>query len=281
MQSTPTNKGKDDVIPDTPSQSPLQELVDQLFDEGIAYAQQWTFPPPKNFQDEDKQKILSILQSRFSPNVSLMSQLPRTDKDCIHAAFYNITENWFYKALEATGYDPLIVSRSFYRWMNGEINTIVLCGDGLSIAKTMFNHIVECFPMATIDEHINMIDSIARLSNNATIYCLPFVNEVPNSTMLHLMEGNSARCLVGCSPVYVKAMPILIHCCEPEIAQNFVAKNTVIFFMNDHHAKINPCYNARNEMRDFILRASLSACYMNVHCKRDNPMCKTCIPKIE
>lgn len=281
---TTKRKAYEDIVPDTPSptpKSPIRQLADQLFDDGIAHPEQWTFPAPSNIHQEDRLKILDILKARFAPSASLISHLPRKDTQDIQSAFYRIEDNWFYQAFHLSGYDGAAAGRCLYRWMNGDINTIVLCGDGLSVAKTIFNNIVASFPMAFIDKTINSFRSVYQVANDVAVYCVPFVDTKPDPVMLHFMEGNATRCFIDGKAVFIKNIPILIHCNSPEIAQSFVAKNTVLFFLSDHYSILPNCYAPRNEIRDFVLHASHSVCYMNVHCKRENPMCKNCIAKTE
>lgn len=287
ITTTTKRKATDDIsniIPETPSptpKSPIHEMVDKLFDDGIAHSQQWNFPAPNTIHDDDRHNILKILKERFSPTVSLIAQLPRRDPQDIHSAFYRIEENWFYQAFQQAGYDGNAVGRCLYRWMNGDVNTIVLCGDGLSIAKTVFNNIAACFPMSVVDRDINSFKTMARVAADAAIYCIPFVEQKPDPIMLHLMEGNSTRCPIDDKAVFIKNVPILIHCNDVQLAKSFVAKNTVLFFLGEHHSKLSNCYAPRYELRDFVLHASPSVCFMNVHCKRDNPMCKNCMAKPE
>lgn len=273
-------------IPNTPSPtqkspgSEMDDLIDQLFRDGIAHEEQWTFPARHLTHQEDREKVLQTLKARFSPNVSLIYQLPTKDPDAIRSAFYNVTENWFFQAFEASGYDGGLCSRTLFRWLNGDINTLVLCGDGLSLAKTLFNHIVSCFPLAYIDTAINSFPTMSRISNHASVYCLPFVEEKPKAVMLHLMEGNSAACVMDRDPIYIRKMPMLIHCMNNHIAHSFIAKNTVLFFLSDHYSRIGSCYLPREELRDFVFNSPTpDACYMNVHCRRGNGVCTVCIER--
>lgn len=153
----------------------MEQLVEQLFVEGVAHDAQWKFPSKQFIAPYDQERVLEALQIRFGPGTSLINQLPPDDSDPLKSAFYNIAENWFYQIFNREGYDALVVASSLLRWLRGDINTIVLCGGRLSTAKTAFNAIASCFPMAVIDGNINNLSSVAEIAPHAALYCLPLL----------------------------------------------------------------------------------------------------------
>lgn len=254
-------------------------MLDQLFNDGIAHEEQWTFPSKNVTHRLERKQMLDHLQERFSKNVALIHQLPPEDTDSLRAAFYNVTENWFHQVFESEGYDPHMCAKTLNMWLRGEINALVLCGTNLSNAKLMFNVLAQCFPYAIVDDRINSISSLHRCSSKASLYCVPFVDVPPTPAMLHLMEGNSAVCVIGNEPQYVPSTQMLIHCCDLALAQAFIASNVSVFFLTADQSKSPKCYNPRVELRDYVHSCSHDFCLLNLHCKKNNPLCSVCINK--
>lgn len=270
----------EDIIPDTPDvdyNSRLQEMAEQMFNKGIVLAQQ--FPYDDSISNEERDQILEIVRNKFAKNVALIHQLPQREQDAIKNVFYNIEENWFYKAFQIVGYDAMMVAKSMHKWLNGEINTIVLVGDSLTIAKSVFNAIVAAFPLAMLSDSINNYAELSAVCQNSSLYAVPFVRDKPTPIMLHLMEGNPAHCVIQDRAIMINPMPMIIHCTDPEYAKNFIARNVMIFFMSEHYSKLDECITPRMELRDFVLNASIRACTMNVHCKVTKPVCNVCSDK--
>lgn len=253
-----------------------EAIVQQLFDHGIAHHQQWTLIS-KDVPTSDRESILQELRAKFASNVALIHQLPKPDEDPIKEAFFNIEENWFYQIFDAAGYSPSVVAKTFNLWLNGHLNTIVLFGDVLSSAKSVFNAIASCFPMSVIDSRLNNIESMEQISSDASLYCVPFITSKPNPLMMHIIEGNDLTCNVKARITHIKAMPCLMHVTDISLAQDFIARNTVLFFLGDHYTKFNQCHMPRFELRDFVNHAASYSCIMNVHCKKKNPICTSCM----
>lgn len=255
----------------------MEQLVEQLFVEGVAHDAQWKFPSKQFIAPYDQERVLEALQIRFGPGTSLINQLPPDDSDPLKSAFYNVAENWFYQIFNREGYDALVVASSLLRWLRGDINTIVLCGGRLSTAKTAFNAIASCFPMAVIDGKINNLSSVAEIAPHAALYCLPFVDQKPDSLMLHLMEGNATTIRINGKNVHVPQIPMLIHCADLSLASEFSTRKSCTLFLTEDHNQTPSCYHPRRELKDFVTRASSRFCHMSLHCKRDNKLCNPCI----
>lgn len=249
-------------------------MAEQMFQQGIVIPNQ--FPFNDNISEDEREQILDIIRNKFAKNVSLINQLPSKENNAFKNVFYNIEDNWFYKAFQLCGYDAMLVANTFHKWLNAEVNTIVLVGDSLTIAKVVFNAIVSAFPLAIMGDSINNYAELAAVCQNSSLYAIPFVNQTPTPIMLHLMEGNSTHCVVDDRAVFINPLPLIIHCTDAEIAHKFIAKNVIMFFMSEHHSKIDECITTRTELRDFVLNASIHACTMNVHCKKNKPVCNVC-----
>ncbi|ASU56007.1 ORF13 [Fowl aviadenovirus A] len=270
-------------IPDTPSPclfpstSPMDHLVERLFVEGVAHEVQWNFPSKNLIPTYERERVLEALKERFGPGQSLINQLPSEEPDTLKAAFYNVCDNWFHQMMEAEGYEGKVAGNAILRWLRGELNTLVLCGGRLSNAKSLFNALCACFPLAISDSRINSILSLGEIAPHTSLYCLPFVDEKPDPLMLHCMEGNAATCRMNKKTFHIPSTPMLIHCADLSLANEFTARNTVVFFLTGDHTKTPPCYHPRKELRDFVANAAACACLMTLHCKRDNKLCNPCI----
>lgn len=270
----------EDFVPDTPDvdyNKRIHDMADQMFARGIVMPHQ--FPYNESVSEEEREQILDIVRNKFAKNVALIHQLPPKESDTIKNVFYNIEDNWFYRAFQIVGYDSMMVAKAFHKWLSGDINTIVLVGDSLTIAKSVFNSIVAAFPLAIMGDSINNYHELSAVCQNSSLYALPFVRDAPTPIMLHLMEGNSAHCVMDDRAIVINPMPMIIHCLDPEYAKNFIARNVVIFFMSEHYSKIDECITPRVELRDFVLNASIRSCTMNVHCKVTKPVCSVCSQK--
>lgn len=257
----------------------MEAVIDQLFLDGVAHDEQWTFPSRELVHEDVRKKILAALKEKFAPSVPLLNQLPAEDGDALRAAFRDVTDNWFYQMFTAEGYDGTAVAAVVHGWLNGDLNTVVLCGGKLSAAKVLYNVLSSCFPMAVADLGINSVSSLADIAPHASMYCLPFVEEKPNSLLLHYMEGNSLNFCTDGKVTHVRRLPCLIHLADVSLAPSFVARNTVVFFLVGDHSKAPPCYRPRQELRDFVHTCSPPPprCTMTLHCKRDHPLCSPCI----
>lgn len=257
---------------------PLSALIEQLFDEGVAHEHQWTFPTKHLVPQHERDYVLQVLKERFGASQKLYNQLPCEEPDPVRNAFYNCRENWFYQLLEKEGYDPNIASATLVAWLKGEINTLVLCGSKLSNAKLLFNVLLSCFPLAVADAKINSMNTLADIAPHTSLYCLPFVEEKPNSLMLHYMEGNSINCVVHGTMHHIPSTAILIHCADISVAHYFACRNTSILFLTGEYRSTPVCHTPRKELRDLAHNAAAGAhCLMNIHCKRENEMCDVCI----
>lgn len=257
----------------------MDAVIEQLFRDGVAHDEQWTFPSRDLVHEDVRNKVLAALQEKFAPNVPLLQQLPSEDTDTLRNAFRDVTDNWYHQLFETEGYDGTAVSQTFYAWLNGEINTVVLCGGRLSNAKVLYNMVTACFPFAVADLCINSIPSLASIAPHASLYCLPFVEEKPNPLLLHYLEGNPLNCCIKEKITHVKRMPCLIHLTDITLAPHFVARNTAILFLVGDHSKTPQCYAPRQELRDFIHSWSppCHRCTMTLHCKKEHPLCNPCI----
>ncbi|APY28343.1 hypothetical protein D1U31_gp12 [Psittacine aviadenovirus B] len=264
--------------PSSPSTS-MEAVIEQLFRDGVAHEEQWTFPSRELVHEDVRKKILDVLQEKFAPSIPLIHQLPAEDGDALRSAFRDVTDNWFFQLFESEGYDGTAVSATIYNWLNGDINTLVLCGGKLSNAKLLYNAVVACFPLAVTDMNINSIPSLASIAPRASLYCVPFVEEKPNSLLLHYLEGNPLTCCIDSKVTHVKRVPCLIHCSDVTLASHFIARNTTVFFMVGDHAKSPLCYTPRQELRDFIHSSSPPPprCAMTLHCRKEHPLCNPCI----
>nr|WGL40791.1 hypothetical protein [Tawny frogmouth aviadenovirus A] len=255
----------------------MEDLVEQLFVEGVAYESQWKFPSKTLLSQQDRELILKQLQRRFSSEVALLHQLPAEDRDSLRAAFYSLRENWFHQLFQQEGYNGDVVARSIKRWLAGDINTLVLCGGRLSHAKLLYNTLLACFPTAVSDSYINCYHSMELAAEHASLYALPFVEQPPEPIMLHLMEGNPAVCCVDRRLVRIKAMPILIHCLDLNIVPRFVCRNTCVLFLTGDPLLTPACHAPRLELRDFVQAVSCpDVCTMSLHCTREHPLCTVC-----
>lgn len=267
----------EEFVPDTPeidNQQRVNEMAEQLFNQGIVLPHQ--FPYNDSISDDEREQILEIVKNKFAKNVALIYQLPQRDSDPIQNVFYNVEDNWFYKAFQICGYDSMVVAKTFYKWLNGDINTVVLVGDSLTVAKSVFNMIVTAFPLAIMGDQLNNYRELSAVCQNSSLYAIPFVKETPTPIMLHLMEGNSTHCVIEDRAIFINPMPMIVHCIDSDNAKNFIAKNVVIFFMSEHYSKVEECVTPRIELRDFVLNASIKCCTMNVHCKKIKPVCSVC-----
>lgn len=211
--------------------------------------------------------------------MTLIHQLPVNRNDPIRDAFYDPSDNWFYKMFKSEGYDAGMVANTLHRWLSGRINSLVLCGSNLANAKTVFNAILNCFPGAVVDTKLNSMYSLHKCSMSASIYCVPYVDSAPNPLMLHLMEGNSTNCLVGDEVVHIKSIPILVHCSELSLAQTFIANNIAVLFLTGNAEFEVDSLLMRNELSDFVHHADAHHCMLTLHCKSENPLCEVCINK--
>lgn len=230
-------------------------------------------------EEDQKKKLLSIMKDKFDKNIALIHHLPNKPSDSLKSLFYNKADNWFYKAFDLCGYDPSIVGKAFQEWLSGAFNTVVIVGDVLSIGKSVFNEIARCFPTAVFASEMNSMREIADVSKHSPLYCVSFVDKKPAPTMMQLMEGQSIQCIDKRGPFFINSVSMLIHCSNPEIAPSFIAQGTMVFFLYDHYSKLPSCCNPRGELADFVLNSALRMCKMNVHCKRDKPICAVCNEK--
>lgn len=274
----------DFVIPETPvaSQSSDQQdmdIINQLFVEGIAHEEQWTLPSKKFMSDRDRELTVQLMQSKFSKKVPLLMQLPPEEVDSLKAALYNASDNWFYQIFEKEGYHPEMVAKCVKMWLDGEVNTLVLCGGNLTTAKMVFNAISSCFPMAVMESNLNSVYSIYKCSEKTSLYCVPYVDVPPTPIMLHLMEGNNTTCMIEDRVAYVSPPPMLIHCSDLSMGHAFLAKGISVFFFTQDSALVTPCYTPRSELRFFVSNCDSEKCLLTLHCKKENPLCAVCINK--
>lgn len=255
----------------------MEELLERLFAEGVAHESQWTFPSRDAVPEHERRRILDALRKRFGPRVPLIDQLPPDDRHPFGTVFYDITANWFYRLLDAEGYDPEVCAFALRRWLSRDINTLVLCGGRLSNAKRLFNLLCRCFPLAVCDAGFNDVRSIGLAAPVASLYCLPFVDRAPDPLMLHFMEGNPFTARVDDRVVHVPAVPVLVHLTEICLANSFTARNTCVLFLTGDHRQTPVCREPRRELRDFIYGSNGHPCRMTLLCKRDNRHCADCL----
>ncbi|QEJ80764.2 protein ORF13 [Southern Psittacara leucophthalmus aviadenovirus] len=268
------------LVPESPMNSQNEnDIVDHLFNEGVAHYEQWAFQPKTDQPTYERNATISALRDRFSKGVMLINQLPISYRDPIREAFYDLRDNWFYKLFEFEGYDPSMAARTITNWLEGDINTLVFCGSNLSNAKHAFNALASCFPFAVVDNSINSLYSLHKASLHASVYCVPFIDTPPSPAMLHIMEGNNSVCMLAEEPAYIRSMPMLLHCIDLSLAQTFVANNVAVFFMTGDLNEVSKYTNYRRELKDFVNAAAVECCHLTLHCKKNNPLCNTCINK--
>nr|WJJ54604.1 MAG: hypothetical protein [Otus scops adenovirus] len=254
----------------------MENLINQFFIEGIALDSHWSAPCQQLISAENRQRITDQLYHKFSSHVPLLHQLPPEDNDPIRIAFYNREDNWFHQIFEKEGYNGQACANKIKQWLAGSINCLVLVGGGLSTAKSLYNALSQCFPLAVHDENINSFPSMSEIAQQASLYCVPFITEAPNGLMLHLMEGNAASCWHSNKLIHIRSLPMLLHCVDISIAHKFLCKNTAIFFLTDEFTPVPPCYMPRVELRDFLRCSSGVSCSLCMHCKQKYPLCVIC-----
>ncbi|AGX93298.1 ORF13 [turkey adenovirus 4] len=279
--TTPSPSMEESGVANETSASQIDSIIEALFSDGIVHESQWSTDQRNRFSllPQEQENIFKILKERFSNSHSLYAQLPLEDNDSLRFAFYNAKENWFHQLLERETYDAEICSATLRQWLQGDINTLVLCGGRLSNAKLLFNILSSCFPLAVTHGELNDVAHLADVSEHSPLYCVPFVESEPSTLMLHFMEGNSGTCLVNHRMRHVRATQMLIHCSDISKACSFMCRNTTILFLPGPHAKTPHCFLPRRELKDFITSCNqnAAACKVAIHCKRDNRLCPSCI----
>ncbi|AKR76186.1 ORF13 protein [Fowl aviadenovirus D] len=262
------------------SASQMDALIERLFRDGIAHRSQWDQMPAYDqytLRPDEREYVLGALRERFGNSRSLYAQLPYEEPESLRLAFYNPEENWFHQLLEKEGYDAALCALTIKRWLNGEINTLILCGGRLANAKLLYNVLASCFPMAISDSDLNDIERIANVAQHTSLYCVPFVDRAPSTLALHFMEGNSGTCYIAGRPVFVRAPQMLIHCTDVSIACSFLCRNSTILFLTAPQELTPVCHNPRRELKDFVASTSRTVpCAAVMHCKRENRLCQTC-----
>ncbi|QGQ62547.1 ORF13 [Fowl aviadenovirus E] len=260
--------------------SAMEALVEKLFRDGIAHQSQWdehVEHQDYHLRPEEKECVIAVLRDRFGSHRSLYAQLPTDNPDSLRLAFYNPDENWFHQVLEKEGYDAALFAITLRKWLDGDINTLVLCGSRLSNAKLLYNVLLSCFPLAISDGDLNDTARLAAIAPHTSLYCVPFVETQPSTLTLHFMEGNSGTCYIHEKPVFVRAPQMLIHCSNVSIAYSFMCRNASILFLTAPHDQTPTCLNPRRELKDFISTVTHTvSCGATMHCKRDSPLCQIC-----
>lgn len=248
-----------------------------LYDQGVCFENQITLPACNDIDPEDKEKIFQNLRERFNTGLVPYYQLPAVDPDPFISRFYT-GDNWFARAFDKSGYHPRIVAKALKDWLSvqGSITTIILVGDDLSLAKEVFNGISRSFPRAIIGEQLNDLKAMAVVSSQASIYCLPFVSEKPTPVVAHILEGNSTTTHVGPDVIHVRAVPYLIHCNNEAVACHFLRRGSKILHLQQPYTDMEPCYNYRKELAEFVRNAGPDACFFNIHCRQSQPLCSFC-----
>ncbi|BBJ21537.1 hypothetical protein ORF13 [Crane-associated adenovirus 1] len=244
-------KYEEDCIPETPQQAiqDLKSTIQMLFDEGICYEEQL---PSFIINSPEKSKILKALEDKFSPSKPLIELIPDKSKDSLKEVFFDSNENWFHRAFNQSKYSKEYCAKTMLKWLKGELNTLVFVGGPLTIAKNLYNAIASCFPNGITIDDINCLESLHKNNHLASVYCIPFVNTKPSPSMLHLMEGNNISCNINNIIKFMNTKPMLIHCTNPSLVDDFICQNTAIFEVNYQNVELENCKYCRSALRDFV-----------------------------
>ena len=150
-------------------------------------------------------------------------------------------------------------------------------GDSLSTAKSCFNELYKCFPLALLCDEITTPQTLAKISDSASLCCIPNAVHAPSTLLSHLIEGNHATFLSHNDVKYVKPVQFLIHCTNIDVADKYVLRNTSILFLTEHYMAHRRCFSPRMELRKFISHATNNLCLSSVHCHTNVEMCENCI----